>query len=88
MCWARLLLAFLPLGRWLTEPLSFTLTESTPATAAISQDNNRFHTAPGGSVAVAMAALVELISSATPVEVGIVVCIASTLLFLFWTLTR
>lgn len=35
-----------------------------------------------------MAALVELISSATPVEVGIVVCIASTLLFLFWTLTR
>jgi competence protein ComGC len=35
-----------------------------------------------------MAALIQAISSATPVEMGIVVCIVSTLLFLFWTLTR
>jgi hypothetical protein len=35
-----------------------------------------------------MPALIELISSATPVEVGIVVCIISTLLFLIYTLSR
>jgi hypothetical protein len=32
--------------------------------------------------------MLEQLRSATPVELGIVVCIFSTLLFLFYTITR
>jgi hypothetical protein len=35
-----------------------------------------------------MPAVVELLSTATPMEMGIVVCILSTLFILFYTLTR
>jgi len=35
-----------------------------------------------------MASLTQLVSTAAPVEVGIVVAIVSTLLLLFWTVSR